>query len=355
MRPGTRIVLTPDEQETLELWVRGGRTEQRTVRRARIVLAAASGEGTLAIAKRLRERPSTVSKWRKRFSQQRLAGLQDAARSGPPRRYDDTAEVRILALLDQPPPAGYGQWNGPLLAAALGDISVDQVWRTLRRKRIQLQRKRSWCISTDPQFGPKAADIVGLYLHPPENALVLSVDEKPHIQALERAQGYLRLPNGTALRGVSHEYKRHGTTTLFAALNVMTGKVFAAHARRRRRREFLAFMNDLVALYPEQELHVVLDNLSTHKPKHDRWLARHPRVHLHFTPTHASWLNQIECWFSILVMAALKGASFTSPAQLRQAIDGFIEVYNETAEPFEWTKAEVHPVSPKRYIANLRR
>jgi transposase len=355
VRPGTKIVLTPEEQETLELWVRSGRTEQRSVRRARIVLAAASGEGTLAIAKRLRERPSTVSKWRKRFNQLRLSGLQDAARSGPPRRYDDTAELRILALLDQPPPAGYAQWNGRLLAAALGDVSVDQVWRTLRRKRIQLQRKRSWCISTDPQFGPKAADIVGLYLHPPENALVLSVDEKPHIQALERAQGYLRLPNGTALRGVSHEYKRHGTTTLFAALNVMTGQVFATHASRRRRREFLAFMNDLVALYPDQELHVVLDNLSTHKPKHDRWLARHPRVHLHFTPTHASWLNQIECWFSILSTGALKGASFTSPAQLRQAIDGFIGVYNETAEPFEWTKAEVHPVSPKRYIANLRR
>lgn len=182
-------------------------------------------------------------------------------------------------MLDETPPDGYSQWNGRRLAAALGDVSIDQVRRVLRAKKLQLQRKRSWCISTDPQFGTKAADVVALYLNPPENALVLSVDEKPHIQALERAQGYLRLPNGTALRGVSHEYKRHGTSTLFAALEVMTGKVFARHTKRHRRREFLAFMNEVVALYPERELHIVLDNLSTHKPKHGRWLARHPNVH----------------------------------------------------------------------------
>jgi transposase len=242
-----------------------------------------------------------------------------------------------------------------LVAAALKDVSVDQVRRVLRAQKVQLQRKRSWCISTDPQFAQKAADVVGLYLNPPENALVLSVDEKPHIQALERAQGYLRLPNGTALRGVGHEYKRHGTTTLFAALDVMTGKVFARHTNRRRRREFLAFMNDLVAEHEGREMHVILDNLSTHKPKHDAWLEQHPNVHFHFTPTHASWLNQIECWFSILSRAALRNASFTSPQQLRDAIDRFIEAYNERAEPFEWTKTEVHPVTPKRYIANLRR
>jgi transposase len=324
-------------------------------RRARILLAAADGEQTVSIAERLGERATTVSKWRQRFAKRRLAGLNDLPRSGQPRRYDAGTEARVLGMLDEIPPDGYSQWNGRLLAAALGDVSVDQVRRVLRAHKIQLQRKRSWCISTDPQFGPKAADVVALYLHPPENALVLSVDEKPHIQALERAQGYLRLPNGTALRGVSHEYKRHGTSTLFAALEVMTGKVFARHTTRRRRREFLAFMNEVVALYPERELHIVLDNLSTHKPKHDRWLARHPNVHFHFTPTHASWLNQIECWFSILSRAALQGASFTSPAELRAAIDRFIEAYNEIAEPFEWTKTEVHPVSPKRYIANLRR
>ncbi len=355
MRPAAVFDLTSDERETLEAWSRGRRTERRMSERAEIVLAAARGERTDEIARALRIRPSTVSRWRRRFLLRRLQGLSDSARSGRPRLYSDDATSRILEMLDQPPPAGFSQWNSRLLAGALSDVSVNQVWRVLREQRIQLQRKRSWCISTDPEFGPKAADIVGLYLSPPENAIVLSVDEKPHIQALERAQGYLRLPNGAALRGVSHEYKRHGTTTLFAALNVLTGDVFGRHTTRRRRREFLTFMNELVALSPRRAIHVILDNLSTHKPKHDRWLARHPNVHLHFTPTHASWLNQIECWFSILSRSALRGTSFTSPAALRLAIDKFIAAYNETARAFEWTKSEVHPVRPKKYIADLRR
>ena len=180
------------------------------------------------------------------------------------------------------------------MAKALGDISALHVWWVLRRHGIHLQRRRSWCVSTDPQFAQKAADIVGLYLDPPENAVVISVDEKPAIQALERAQGWLRLPNGQAVRGHNHEYKRHGTTTLFAALEVHTGAVAVGHYQRRRRREFLDFMNRLVAQHPETELHVILDNLSTHKPKHDRWLARHPLVRFHYTPTHASWLNKME-------------------------------------------------------------
>ena len=153
---------------------------------------------------------------------------------------------------------------------------------------------------------------------------------------------------------MTHEYKRHGTTTLFAALEVLTGKVVGGHAQRRRRRDFLAFMNEVVAAYPAQELHVVLDNLNTHKPKHDRWLARHKNVHLHFTPTHASWLNQIECWFSILSRRALRGASFTSPQQVREAIDRFIAAYNENAAPFEWTKRDVRNVHPRPSYANLR-
>jgi transposase len=185
--------------------------------------------------------------------------------------------------------------------------------------------------------------------------VVLAVDEKPHIQVLERAQGYLRLPNGRAITGFSHAYLRHGTTTLFAALNVLTGKVAAVrHTQRRRRIEFLEFMNEIVRLHPDQEIHVILDNLNTHKPKHDRWLARHPNVHFHFTPTHASWLNQIECWFSILVRAALSGASFTSPQELRQAIDDFITSYNADAVPFHWTQATVHQVQPKHSYADLR-
>jgi len=355
MRPAAVFDLTTEETETLGAWVRGRRTERRMAERAEIVLAASRGERTEDIAGRLQLRPSTVSRWRRRFLLKRLQGLTDSPRSGRPRVYQIGVTARVLEMLDQPPPEGFGQWNSSLLASALGDVSVNQVWRVLREQRIQLQRKRSWCISTDPEFGPKAADVVGLYLNPPENAVVLSVDEKPHIQALERAQGYLRLANGTALRGVSHEYKRHGTSTLFAALNILTGGVFGRHTTRRRRREFLTFMNELTGQYPGREIHVILDNLSTHKPKHDRWLARHPNVHLHFTPTHASWLNQIECWFSILSRSALRGASFTSPADLRLAIDRFITTYNKTAEPFEWTKTEVHPVRPKKYIADLRR
>ena len=165
------------------------------------------------------------------------------------------------------PPEGYGQWSGPLLMQALGDVSDDQVWRILRKYDICLQRRRSWCISTDPEFGPKAADIVGLYLDPPVNALVVCVDEKPSIQALERAQGWLRLPNGKCVNGYSHGYKRHGTTTLFAALDIATGQVKAGHYTRRRRREFLDYMNGIVSNHPGREIHVILDNLNTHKPK----------------------------------------------------------------------------------------
>jgi transposase len=342
-RRATPIVLSETDRTTLAAWARGTSTEQRLVERARIVLAAAEGQSSTRIAARLRVRRATVGKWRRRYALKGLDGLLDTPRSGAPRRYDAGTAQRIVRQLDKPAPKGYAGWNGRLVAEALGDVSADAVWRVLRQQRIQLQRRRSWCISTDPEFVPKAADIVGLYLAPPENAVLLSVDEKPHIQALERAQGYLRLPSGEAMRGFGHEYKRHGTSTLFAALNVATGQVQAGHYRRRRRREFLDFMNDVVAQYPDQTIHVILDNLNTHKPKRDRWLARHPYVHFHFTPTHASWLNLVECWFSILARAALRGASFTDVGQLRAAIDAFIEVYNPTAAPFEWTKQVVYP------------
>jgi len=195
--------------------------------------------------------------------------------------------------LDEPPPKGYGTWTGPLLSQKVG-LSVHYVWQVLRTHGISLARRRSWCISTDPDFAAKAAAIVGLYLEPPDNALVLCVDEKPAIQALERVQGWLKLPNGKAVTGFNHEYKRNGTSMLFAALDVATGMVKAGHFKRRKRRQFLSFMNALVAEYPDQELHIILDNLNTHKPKIDRWLPRHPNVHFYYTPTHASWLNQIE-------------------------------------------------------------
>ena len=237
-------------------------------------------------------RPARISKWRVRFDQERLAGLADDFRPGRVPVYDDTTRERLLVQLDQAPPKGFAQWTGPLLARALGDVGTHQVWRELRRLGISLARRHSWCVSTDPEFAQKAADIVGLYLDPPENAVVLAVDEKPCLQALERQLGWLRLPSGQSLTGYQHDYTRHGTSTLFAALNVISGQVQAGHYGRRRRREFLDFMNDVVAAHPDQEIHVVLDNLNTHKPKHDRWLAQHPHVRFHYTPTHASGLNQ---------------------------------------------------------------
>jgi transposase len=354
MRQPTAVIeLSPEETETLQDWSRRGKSEHRLVERARIILLAAERRTNEQIAKALKTRTARVSKWRQRFGAKRLAGLGDAERSGKPAKYDPNTEQRVLGLLDETPPKGYAQWNGRLLAEALPDISKDQVWRILRRHNICLERRRSWCISTDPEFGPKAADIVGLYLNPPENALVLAVDEKPSIQALERAQGYLRLPDGKAVNGFSHCYKRHGTTTLFAALEITTGHVKTAHYTRRRRREFLDFMNEIVAQHPNREIHVVLDNLNTHKPKEDRWLKRHPQVQFHFTPTYSSWLNQAECWFSILGRQALRGASFTSPRQLRQAIDDFVSVYNSTAAPFEWKKAVVFSSKPQVKYSDL--
>ena len=347
------IRLSSEEEAVLRGWSRKSKSERRLVERAQIILMSHEGVTVEQIAKRLHTRTARVSKWRQRFAARRLNALSDAPRSGKPARYDRKTEKRVLALLDGQAPAGYAQWNGRLLAEALGDVSDDQVWRILRKYKIQLQRRRSWCVSTDPEFGPKAADVVGLYLNPPENALVLSVDEKPHIQALERAQGFLRLPHGKAVNGFSHCYKRHGTTTLFAALNIVTGQVETGHYLRRRRREFLDFMNGILADHPNEEIHVVLDNLNTHEPKQDRWLKSHPNVHLHFVPTYSSWLNQVECWFSILGRAALRGASFTSPRQLRNAIDAFVQVYNPTAAPFEWTKAVVHQSKPKPLYSDL--
>jgi transposase len=353
-RQAIAINLTAEDLVTLKAWSRSNTLEHRVVQRALIILAAAEGAANRDIGVRYNVKASTVSTWRKRFAERGLNGLDDAPRSGKPAVYDRETEKRILAKLDEPPPSGYATWNGPRVARALGDVSDDQVWRVLRKHKISLERRRSWCISTDPEFVPKAADIVGLYLNPPEGAVVICVDEKPNIQALERAQGWLKLPDGKALTGYNHEYKRHGTSNLFTALTVATGQVHAKHYARKRRMEFLDFMNSVVAGHPEgTELHVILDNYSTHKPKDDRWLKRHSNVHFHFTPTHASWLNQVEVWFSILWSGALRGASFTSPQDLRRAIDRFVTAWSEIAHPFNWTKEVVHPVKPKRKYSDL--
>jgi len=348
------IELTPEEKITLESWSRSGKTEHRMVFRGEIIMAAVEGKENKEIARNLGTTMSTVSKWRRRFTESRVGGLTDASRPGAVPLYDnERLRKRVLETLDKPAPKGYATWTGSLLARELGDVSEHKVWRILRQSGISLTRRHSWCVSTDPEFVPKSAAIVGLYMDPPENAVVLSVDEKPAIQALERAQGWLRLPDGKTLTGFSHEYKRHGTTTLFAALEVTTGLVKAGHYKRRKRREFLDFMNETVASYSDREIYVVLDNLNTHKPKHDHWLQRHKNVHFFYTPTHASWLNQIEIWFSILWRRALRGVSFTSPAQVRKAIDDFVAAHNETAAPFEWQASNVSPGSLKHKYTNL--
>jgi len=333
--------------------IRSLKTELVLVERARIVLLAAQGRSTRSIAAELDTWPGRVSRWRTRFACHRLAGLHDLPRPGPAPRYTADTGKRILALLDQPPPSGYGRWTAPLLSRELGDVSDQYIWRFLRAHKINLAARKSWCESDDPDFVAKAAEIVGLYLDPPQDAIVLAVDEKPHIQALERAQGYLKLPNGRALSGRSHDYKRNGTSTLFASLNVATGRVTTGHYKRRRRVEFLDFMTRIVADHPGKEIHVILDNLSTHKPKRDRWLARHPNVRFHFTPTYSSWLNQIEIWFSILQGNSLAGTSFISVQQLRDHIDAFVDSYNTRAIPFVWTKDVVHQKRLKSRFSDL--
>ncbi len=232
--------------------------------------------------------------------------------------------------------------------------TASAVWRFLRRKNIQLARQRSWCVSTDPQFAAKSADIIGLYLNPPERAVVISIDEKPSIQALERATGYVKTSSQKIVRGLKSTYKRHGTLNLFAALSTATGQVKTKMTQTKKRPDFQAFLDDVVADVPEdREIHIIVDNYSTHK-KNEDWLERNPNVFFHYTPTSASWLNMVEIWFGILSRKALRGASFKSIDDLKRAIENFCEAYDTTAKPFVWTKREVKGSQLKNTIANLR-
>jgi transposase len=330
------------------------RTEEaRSVERARIILACLEGKEIQQVARELGVSIPTVSKWRKRFALWGLRGLRDEPRSGKPVTYDATFRDRVLALVEQPPPHGMSHWDGPAVAEKL-DSSVFAVWRVLRREGIYLQRLRSWCVSTDKEFAPKAADIVGLYLNPPVNALVLSVDEKPSMQAIERPTGYIETDSGAVVRALKSTYKRHGTLNLFAALEVGTGQVHIKTTDYKKRKDFQGFLDGVLADQPRnKEIHVILDNYSTHK-KNDDWLAKFEgRVQFHFTPTSASWLNQIEIVFSLLQRKALSGASFKSKDQLRQAIEAFIKKHNEHAKPFRWRKREVKGSQLRNTIVNL--
>ena len=337
----------------LERLSRSRSGEVRLAERARIVLACLRGKRNDEVAREIGVRANTVGRWRQRFAARGLQGLRDEPRSGKPAKYGAELRDRVLAQLELSPPSGMATWDGGSLAVALG-VSDDAVWRVLRKEGVQLQRHRSWCVSTDPEFAAKAADVIGLYLNPPQNALVLSVDEKPSIEALERARGYVQTSSGKIVQGMKSTYKRHGTVNLFAALEVATGIIRGKTTQTKKRADFQAFMEEVIADQPaERQIHVILDNLSTHK-RNDEWLAAHPRVTFHFTPTSASWLNQVEIWFGIFQRKTLRNASFCSIDQLIGTIRDFTAAYNENATPFVWRKREVRGSQLRNTIVNLR-
>lgn len=347
------IICSELELKALNKLIASHKSERRMVERARIILKCHEGMRTNEIAKELGTRPNTVGKWRHRFSRYRMNGIEDAARKGKPKKYTEATRNAILKTLEKPSPKGQARWDGCSIAKELG-IHVQAVWGILRKEGIQLERMRSWCVSTDKEFAAKSADIIGLYLNPPENALVISVDEKPSIQALSRKTGYVETSSGKLVRGLQSTYRRNGTLNLFAALNVATGDVKSKTTSTKKRPDFQSFMDDIIKDIPkDKEIHVILDNYCTHK-KNEAWLAEHPNVFFHFTPTSASWLNQVEIWFGILTRKALKGASFNSVEDLKQAINDFCDVYHENAKPFVWKKREVNGSQLKNTIANLQ-
>jgi transposase len=307
------------------------------VRRAQIILRSAAGETNLAIATSLRVSPPLISLWRRRYREAGLAGLYDAPRSGRPRTHADDTVARLLRTVLQSRPKDATHWTVRGVAAKTR-ISKSTVQRYFTLFGVQPHRTKSFKLSPDPFFVEKVRDIVGLYLNPPDQALVLCVDEKSQIQALERTQPNLPLGLGY-VEGFTHDYTRHGTTTLFAALDIKTGDVFAQCKRRHRHQEFLAFLTDVEANVPRAlEVHLIVDNYGTHKHRTVKaWLARHPRFHLHFTPTYASWLNQVERWFALITQRAIRRGSFRTVRELIDRIERFVKTYNETARPFRWT------------------
>jgi transposase len=351
-RTAPRITCSLEDRQAIERLAVSRTEPKQRVERARLVLGCLDGKRIQNIAHECHTRPNTVIKWRQRFAQSGLAGLSDAPRPGAKPIYGEDFRNRVLAVLEKSPPPGQAGWDGPAVAATLRG-SAHAVWRVLHKEGICLQRQRSWCVSTDKEFVAKAADIVGLYLNPPEKALVVGVDEKPSIQALERTMGYLETDNGKIARGCKSTYKRHGTLNLFTALQVATGQIQTRTTTLKRREEFLQFMDQIVAEAPvEREWHVIWDNDCAHK-KCDPWLAKHSNVRFHFIPTSACWLNQIEIWFGIMSRKALRGASFRNATNLRQAIEAFIAAYNPNAKPFKWRKCEVKGSHLRNTIVNL--
>ena len=337
-RPQERV-LTLSETERDEL-ARLGRSQSAPhslVRRAQIILASANGEANTSIADRFGVSNPTVCHWRKKWFEQGLVGLYGEARSGRPRTYDEERVAGLLRTVLEKKPTEGTHWTVRSAAAETG-LSKTTVARMLALFGVQPHRSKSFKLSTDPAFVDKVRDIVGLYLNPPDNAVVLCVDEKTQIQALERTQPVLPLGLGYA-EGVTHDYIRHGTTTLFAALDIANGQVIAQCRQRHRHQEFLSFLKRVDAAVPAGlDAHLVVDNYATHKhPQVRAWLAARPRFHVHYTPTYSSWLNQVERWFAILTQRQIRRSSCVSAKDLVAKIEAFIAAYNTKAHPFVWT------------------
>ena len=348
------LVISEDDRATLESWTRSRSIRASQVERARIVLAVADGKGTSGTAREIGVSRPTVIKWRDRYAVHGLVGLEDEPRPGRPKSIDDSA---IIAATLEPPPESLAvtHWSSRLLGRHLGvgDATVARAWR---RYRVQPWRAETFKFSTDPQLEAKVRDVVGLYLDPPEKAIVLCVDEKSQIQALNRTQPILPLRPGLPEKA-THDYRRNGTTTLFAALEIATGKVVEECHDRHGKAEFLHFLKKVAKAYPGRELHVVADNYHTHKHAEiNAWLAKNPRVTLHFTPTSGSWLNLVEVFFGIITRQAIRRGSFDSVKELVAAIRAFIEGWNNRCRPFTWTKTadEILPHATRKRNSDAR-
>ena len=337
-RPMAPLALDGAERETLEQWTRRPKTAQALALRSRIVLACADGRSNTAVAAELRVCVDTVGKWRSRFLEQRLDGLLDQPRSGRPRMIDDADVERVIALTLETTPKDATHWSTRAMArrSGLSHNTVSRIWRAFA---LQPHRTETFKLSADPLFIEKVRDIVGLYLNPPDRALVLCVDEKSQIQALDRTRPLLPLRPGQVERR-THDYVRHGTTSLFAALDARTGKVIGQCHRRHRAVEFRKFLDAIESEVPaELDVHLIADNYATHKTALIRnWFAKRPRFHIHFTPTSASWLNLVERWFGLLTEKQLRRGVHQSSAELEAAIYRYLDVTNEDPKPLVWTK-----------------
>lgn len=338
-RPLSPLTLLPAERQPLLDWTRRPKTAQALALRARIVLLCATGLSNTEVARRLHVTGATVCKWRQRFVQLRLDGLLDEPRPGTTRRLSDAAVERVLARTLETQPQAATHWSTRSLARASGlsQSSISRIWRAFS---LQPHRSGTFKLSRDPLFIDKVRDIVGLYLNPPDRALVLCVDEKSQIQALDRTAPLLPMRPGQIERR-SHDYTRHGTTSLFAAFNVASGQVLGQLHRRHRSREFRRFLDTIDRNVPAHlDVHLILDNYGTHKTQLiRRWLAQRPRFHLHFTPTSASWLNLVERWFAELTEKQIRRGVHRSTLQLENAIRHFIDQHNRNPKPFVWTKS----------------